>query len=205
MNDWKLRLERWLTPLAQRSIVSPDQITFAALLLCLAAAGCLGFSPSRPTLLPLASILLTAGGVLDGLDGLVARIQGKTSTWGDFLDHLFDRISDLTVLAGWCLAAGVRTPLAFAVLILVMLNGYIGTQIEATWKQRSYNETGRGEFIIGLVAYPLIAFFLGDLLHVKAILTIGEWMTVLAALTALIGIVQRLKLARKLAAAETVG
>jgi archaetidylinositol phosphate synthase len=198
MNLWRSRFERWFTPLARRCPLSPNAISFAALLLNLAAAACLA---SR--LFAIAIVVLSFGGLADAFDGVVARVQGKTSRYGDFLDHFFDRLSDLALIAGWMLGNRIRVEIIIAVLIVVMLNGYIGTQIEATWHERDYDTVGRGEFLLGLVIYPLVSQILfanhWDTLRPAAGLLIAEWMLLLLLLFSLFGIYQRFRLAARLA------
>ena len=41
-----------------------------------------------------------------------------------------------------------------------MLNGYVGTQIEATFGERSYEGVGRGEFVLALIVFPIVSSIL---------------------------------------------
>src|SRR5690349_5668822 len=101
MHPWRERLSRWLTPLAKRSPLSPNAITLAALLLNLAAASMLLLGTRHPALFLLAVVFVTSAGFADALDGLVARLQRKESRFGDFLDHVCDRVSDTALAACW--------------------------------------------------------------------------------------------------------
>src|SRR5438270_5129473 len=141
-------------------------------------------------------VVLIVGGVADAFDGVVARVQNKSSRFGDFLDHVCDRISDTLLITGWLLGNGVWVPLAIASIIGVMLNGYIGTQIEATWGTRSYDSMGRGEFVLALVIYPIASHIL--FANGWAAMHIQDWMTVLLLVFALLGIAQRVALAARL-------
>ena len=191
MNIWRDRLGRWFSPLAQRCPLSPNAITVIALVLNLAAAYLL----YRRFFL-IAMVVLIVGGVADAFDGIVARVQNKSSRFGDFLDHVCDRISDTLLITGWLLGNGVWVPLAIASIIGVMLNGYIGTQIEATWGTRSYDSMGRGEFVLALVIYPIASHIL--FANGWAAMHIQDWMTVLLLVFALLGIAQRVALAARL-------
>ena len=205
MHPWRERLARWFTPLARRSPLSPNAITILALALNLGAAACLFFGGGRPILFLVAIVFLTVGGFADAIDGLVARIQGKSSRFGDFLDHVGDRISDTAVAAAWMMGNDVRQVLLVPGIIIVMLNGYIGTQIEATWKERSYEGVGRGEFVLALVVYPIVSYILFTNEWHRATgfgLTAAEWMTILLVLVGLFGIGQRLALASRLERSE---
>jgi archaetidylinositol phosphate synthase len=190
VNIWRDRLGRWFSPLAQRCPLSPNAITIVALLLNLGAAYLL----YRRFFL-IAMALLIVGGVADAFDGIVAREQNKSSRFGDFLDHVCDRISDTLLITGWLLGNGVLLPLAIASIIAVMLNGYIGTQIEATWGTRSYDSMGRGEFVLALVVYPIVSHIL--FANGWATMHIQDWMTGLLLAVAFLGIAQRFALAAR--------
>lgn len=84
-----------------RHNVSPDAVTITGTLVTMALA---------LTLLPLGKVAL--GGVLlglvlvmDSLDGTVARVSGKESQWGAFLDSTLDRVADGAVFVGLSLWA----------------------------------------------------------------------------------------------------
>jgi len=201
VNPWRARINRWLEPMAARMPLSPDLLTTLALTLSIAAAGLLAAGAHDPRYYLFAVGVIAVAGSLDALDGAVARTQNKTSRLGDFLDHLFDRISDGFLLIGWCLGSGVRMSLALLALLAISMNGYIGTQMEATLGKRDYDAVGRGEFVLGLVIMPLVAFSLakaGLLRQPFAGLTVPEWMTAALALAALAGFLQRFMQARRL-------
>ncbi|MGN6183275.1 MAG: CDP-alcohol phosphatidyltransferase family protein, partial [Thermoanaerobaculia bacterium] len=148
----------------------------------------------------LAILFIAIGGLADAFDGIVARVQNKSSRYGDFLDHFCDRVSDLLLITGWMLGNDVRVEIVIAILIVVMLNGYIGTQIEATWHERNYESVGRGEFVLALIVFPIVS----HILHTNAwnvvalYLRVTEWMSLLLFAFAILGIVQRFKLASRL-------
>jgi phosphatidylglycerophosphate synthase len=148
-----------------------------------------------------AIVLLIVGGLADAFDGIVARVQDKASRFGDFLDHFADRVSDLLLIAGWLLGNAVRGELTILLVIGVALNGYIGTQIEATWGERRYDTLGRGEFVLALVIYPVISIILFDNGWDAIILRglhIADWMAIVLLASAVLGILQRFALARRL-------
>jgi archaetidylinositol phosphate synthase len=201
MNVWRERLGRWLAPLARHCPFSPNAISLLALILNLCAAGCLFHARTHPRLFLVAVLLLATGGLLDAFDGVVARVQEKTSRYGDFLDHTFDRISDLALAAAWLLGSNAGETLTIVALLVVMLNGYIGTQIEATFGQRNYESVGRGEFVIALIAYPIVSWAI--VTHGLSNTTFGgwrivEWLTFVLLAFGLLGMIQRLVLAHRL-------
>ncbi|HUR80760.1 MAG TPA: CDP-alcohol phosphatidyltransferase family protein [Thermoanaerobaculia bacterium] len=196
MNPWRDRLHRWLAPLARRCPLSPNGVTLVALALNAVAAW---LFYERRFLIALGFV--AAGGMADAFDGVVARVQEKTSAFGDFLDHFCDRVSDLLIVCGWLLGNGVRVEIAMSVLLAVMLNGYIGTQIEATWRERDYESVGRGEFVLGMILFPIVSYILfsnGWEQLAPGGLLIAEWMSLLLLAFALLGIAQRFAIASRL-------
>ena len=196
MHPWRERLSRWLTPLARRSPLSPNAVTILALIVNLCAAALLARA-----LFLWAIVLIAAGGLADAFDGIVARVQAKETRFGDFLDHLADRVSDTALTACWLIGSQVRESLVLAAVIAVMLNGYMGTQIEATFRVRNYESVGRGEFVLALIVFPIASYILfhnGWSSVALAGMTIAEWLALLLIAFALFAIVQRLALARRL-------
>jgi phosphatidylglycerophosphate synthase len=146
-------------------------------------------------------VLIAIGGLADAFDGIVARVQEKSSRYGDFLDHFCDRVSDLLLVIGWLLGNEVRVEIAMAVVLAVMLNGYIGTQIEATWRERNYDSVGRGEFVLALIVYPIVSSILFDngwASMTQVGLRIAEWMSLVLLAFGIFGIVQRFVVASRL-------
>jgi len=200
MNVWRDRFFRWFAPLARRCPLSPNAVTLLALALNVVAAALL-----YRRQFVVAIVLLSIGGMADAFDGIVARVQEKTSTYGDFLDHFADRVSDILLVTGWLLGNGVRVEITIAVVIAVLLNGYIGTQIEASWHERNYDSVGRGEFVLALVVYPIVSHILmsnGWDGLARGGLTIAEWMSLLLLAFAVLGIGQRFALASRLERGE---
>jgi archaetidylinositol phosphate synthase len=201
MNLWRDRLQRWFSPIARRCPFSPNAVTIIALIFQLIAATCLYLGARRPAWFLVAIVFVITGGLADAFDGIVARVQQRESRFGDFLDHFADRVADLSLAAAWLIGSGVREGIATITLIGIMLNGYIGTQSEATWKERDYETIGRGEFVLALVIFPLVSYIVGAngwRAARGAGLTVAEWLAVAMALFAAIGIAQRFALARRM-------
>jgi len=201
MNPWRPRLARWLDVPARACPLSPNAITIIALGINVMAAVCMYEGTRRPILFLISVGLLSVGGLADAFDGIVARAQGKTSRYGDFLDHVADRVSDTAVAAGWMFGSGVRDLMLVVALVVVGMNGYIGTQIEATWRERNYESIGRGEFVLALIIFPIISYILADngwSGWTWSGLSVAEWLTTSLIVAGLVGIVQRLILAKRL-------
>ena len=201
MHVWRARLQQWLAPLAVRCPFSPNSITISALILNVIAAALFYLGGRDPRLFLAGIVVVIIAGLADSFDGTVARLQGKVSRYGDFLDHFCDRLSDLLLLAGWLIGNGVRIELTMLATIAVMLNGYLGTQIEATYGDRHYETMGRGEFILALIVFPTVSYIVSSngwrQLRFEHF-TVAEWMTLLLIAFGIAAIAQRLALAARL-------
>lgn len=80
---------------------TPNMLTLAALCTGMASAGAFFFGGRWSAL-----ALLWISGVLDVLDGSVARIGGKMSPFGALLDLVFDRVVEISFIV----AASLRFP-----------------------------------------------------------------------------------------------
>jgi len=117
---YKASLNRCLEPLAAaiaHTGVSPTAITLAVPLLTLAA--CLWFIRSA-AILPFCAIMALVGS-LDGLDGAVARVSGRVTKFGAYLDAVCDRYVDAMVVlaAAWVTGYWTLSLIALAGALLV--------------------------------------------------------------------------------------
>jgi phosphatidylglycerophosphate synthase len=78
--------------LANRTSVTPSQITIVAFLLGLGAAGC--FLQGTTGFLIAGAVLYHVGFILDCCDGKIARLKNLGSPFGGWLDFMFDRVRD---------------------------------------------------------------------------------------------------------------
>lgn len=88
-------LDRPLSPLARKVTVHPHIITIAGFLITALAAAVVTQN------LFLGGILILLGGLFDLFDGIVARVNNKTTNFGAFLDSVMDRYSDSFLLIGF--------------------------------------------------------------------------------------------------------
>ncbi|GAB77509.1 CDP-diacylglycerol--glycerol-3-phosphate 3-phosphatidyltransferase [Austwickia chelonae] len=100
-------ITRLLTPVARVALrlgLSPDMVTVIGTIgVCV---GALGFYPRHEFLV--GTLVIVAFVFSDTLDGTMARISGRTSTWGAFLDSTLDRIGDGAVFGGLLLCFASR-------------------------------------------------------------------------------------------------
>ena len=111
------RISTWLA--RRRRAPSPDAVSVAAAWL-VAAAGPL-FASGHPAV---AGIAAQVGSILDGVDGEIARLTGRSSPAGALLDTVLDRLADIAALTGAALAAAkTMNPVDAALLAALGLSG----------------------------------------------------------------------------------
>jgi archaetidylinositol phosphate synthase len=139
--------------------LSPNTITWLALLLSVLAALAIFYSPSYTWLLIVASILVMLSGLFDALDGKVAKLTGKASKRGDFLDHVIDRYADIFMIGAVAVSAWCNIYLGILALIGVLMTSYLGTQAQALGIGRMYaGLLGRADRIVLMFIIPIIQF-----------------------------------------------
>ena len=68
----------------------PNHVTFAGAVLTYGALLWLAFGPGSGAVYAVVGLILAAGFVLDSADGQLARLQGRSSKLGEWLDHVLD-------------------------------------------------------------------------------------------------------------------
>lgn len=76
--------------------IQPDTITIAAFIIGLMAGGFIALDMRL-----LGLLLLWCSGLLDVLDGSVARLSGKSTKWGAYMDLIFDRMVEAAIILGF--------------------------------------------------------------------------------------------------------
>ena len=75
-------------------------------------------------------ILILVAGILDALDGALARHQGVDGPYGDFLDRTIDRVVDIGLLLAIGINASFVQEFSSGILAALM------TLLEDTWELR---------------------------------------------------------------------
>lgn len=173
---------------AKRIGLTPNLVSVLALLAA-AGAGVAFFAAREMRMLYLVGALLVfVNGVLDLLDGGLARELQVDSKAGDLLDHVLDRYADILVIAG--LAAGVEQfVIGFAAVTGVLMTSYLGTQAEAVDLDRVYGGLlGRADRLVLVGAVATAAAFFDETLFE---LTLVGWLLVLFAVIGHLTALQR--------------
>ncbi len=104
-------------------------------------------------------ILVLIAGVLDALDGALARHQGTDGPYGDFLDHTIDRIVDVGLLVAIGMNAAFVSNMSTGLTagLLTLLGSYMGTQAQSVGLDRIYGGFSRADRMIITLLGLLIA------------------------------------------------
>ncbi len=153
-------LDWWLVPLAKAfRRVNPDTFTWLSFLF--AILGGLAFWKSDTDAAGLRYLLVAWGCVLlnsvfDLLDGKIAKMTGKASPRGDYLDHAVDRFSDVAFLTGIAFSPWARLEWGLLAILGTLLTSYMGTQAQAVGLKRNYGGLlGRADRMVLLLILPL--------------------------------------------------
>lgn len=192
LNEIRPALARVLTPTGKalaRTGITPNAITMIGTLgVC---GGALGFY-SRHSFF-WGTMVITVSVLLDLLDGAVARVTGKSSQFGAFLDSTMDRVADAAIYSGLILWFGGKDTLMTSLALYCLVSGVVVSYARARAEGLGYNATvglaERGErLIVALVVIGL------DGVGVPYVLAAGLW---LLAIASTITIVQRFVVVRR--------
>ncbi len=172
------RLDGWIQtafPFLFHRPLSPNLLTAVGAAVSIAAA--VVFATGR---FVAGSLLMIAGGFFDLVDGVVARHQGRSSTFGAFLDSTLDRLVDMAILLGIAMHFAIvreaeHVLLAGVTLVLVVLVSYTKASAERYVHELDVGILERGERV-GILA--LGAAF-GFLVPALWIIAIGSAVTVM--------------------------
>ncbi len=119
---WRGFWTRVFTPIARgltRMHVSPDAVTIVGVIgVCV---GAFAFYPRHDFLI--GTLVITAFVFSDTIDGTMARMTGRSSSWGAFLDSTLDRVGDASIFVAllfWFAGRGHETGLAIATTICLI-------------------------------------------------------------------------------------
>ena len=180
---------RLLTPAARGLLalgISPDAVTLVGTLGVV--VGALAFYPRGSFFW--GTVVITLFVFSDTVDGIMARLQGRSSSWGAFLDSTLDRFGDAAVFGGLVLfyathpgeqLATVMASLALACLVLGQIVSYARARAEGLGMTASVGVAERADRLVAvLLTTGLVGLGLPPvaLLIVLALLAIASLVTV---------------------------
>ena len=200
MDRFKAFWQKVISPIAHLLIrlgVSPDAVTLVGTLgVC---AGALVFFPRGDLLVGV--LVITAFVFSDLIDGYMARLTGKVSRFGAFLDSTLDRIGDGAIFGGLALYfAGPGDSEVYLVLALVCLvmggvTSYARARAEGLGFQAKVGIAERADRLVAI----LVMTGLAAIFELPILMYVTLW--VLAAAST-VTVVQRIWVVRRQALAE---
>ncbi|HEX6249276.1 MAG TPA: CDP-alcohol phosphatidyltransferase family protein [Nocardioidaceae bacterium] len=191
-----------ITPVARlllRLNVTPDAVTVVGTLGVVSAA--LWFFPRGELLTGV--LVITAFVFSDLLDGTMARISGRTSSWGAFLDSTLDRMGDSAIFGGlvlyyaWVVESEVLAALTLYTLVTGWLTSYTRARAESLGYEAKVGIAARADRLVAVLA----AAGLSEIFGVPVLLDGVLW---LLAAASTVTVVQRILTVRS-QARTTVG
>jgi archaetidylinositol phosphate synthase len=154
-----------ITPVARKCInINPNTISWLGLIVALLSGIVLYLSWDEHWMLLLGAALVLLSGYFDALDGKIAKLSGKCSVKGDFLDHVFDRYADMFMIAAIALSGWCDTFIGLMAVMGVLLTSYMGTQAQAVGAKRLYDGLlGRADRVVFCFVFPILQFILMEL------------------------------------------
>jgi CDP-diacylglycerol--glycerol-3-phosphate 3-phosphatidyltransferase len=152
--------------------VSPDVLTITGLALNGVACALMALSGgpdySSPALLRSGGLIALAASVFDMLDGRVARLRGRSTNFGAYLDSTMDRYSDMVLFMGLLIlyARLGRTPLMVLVWVAAFggfMTSYARARAESLIPRCTVGFLERPERILLIVAGALSNRMVGAL------------------------------------------
>ena len=139
--------------------LTPNHVSILGIILAVLSAITYWQWKFDPILLILAPILMLASGLLDALDGALARQYGETTKFGGFFDSLLDRYADSIILCGIILGELTEVSWGLAALIGSLLVSYARSRAEAAGvKMESVGLFERAERIVLLALVSFISY-----------------------------------------------
>ena len=151
--------DRVLLPLANRlRNVSPNALSGLAFAVAIGAG--FAFYLGGILFLLLAILFVFLNAILDALDGKVAKLTGRASPRGDFLDHVLDRYADVFMIGGIALGRYGNLLIGLFAVLGVILASYMGTQAQAVGLGRDYGGLmGRADRLVILFFATWVQLF----------------------------------------------
>ena len=134
-----------------RTPVTPNQVTYASAALSFGG----GVAFARRAFVP-GALLTMLGSLTDCVDGDLARISGRASKSGSYLDHVFDRWTDAALIVGLTYSdLSELAPVGIAALVGTFMTSYTRTKAQALGTDCTVGIAGRDTRMLILVVAGL--------------------------------------------------
>jgi CDP-diacylglycerol---glycerol-3-phosphate 3-phosphatidyltransferase len=180
----KPKFQQLLTPILvqlRKRNVAPNHITWAAILLSVAAGFVFYLYPNGLTFLLIPTVLLIRM-ALNALDGMMAKTYNLQSKKGEVLNELGDIVSDFFLFFPFLLLPFIHPYVTIAFLMLSIVNEYAGVLAKAVSGERRYDgPMGKSDraLLIGIICL-LLYFWSGFEKYVEFIFIVAIGLLILS-------------------------
>lgn len=162
-SKFKEKFEEWITggvrPLASLGI-TPNALTIMGLAASFISALCYISWRTNRLFLPLAGALILLSGLIDAIDGVLARSTGRVSVFGGFIDSVSDRYSDAVVLSAIVYAGLCHPAWGLAAIVGSLMVSYTRARAEAAGvKMAAVGFAERAERMVFLALTSMAAYY----------------------------------------------
>ncbi|MGL6298249.1 MAG: archaetidylinositol phosphate synthase [Methanobacteriaceae archaeon] len=194
LNQLRPFLKKILEPIAKKLNVNPNIITIISLVLAIISAYL--FSIGNPFYLIGAGGFILFSGVLDVIDGAVARYHNKTSPFGAFLDSTIDRFADGVIIIGIAIGGYVNWIIAVLAIHASITTSYVRARAESQGAKCDVGILERAERLIILIIATITTGVLFEL-NIVVPVNIIELAMIIIVILGYITVIQRIIYTKK--------
>ncbi|MCK9152198.1 archaetidylinositol phosphate synthase [Methanobacterium alcaliphilum] len=156
LNRFRPGLKRFIDPVASKIKINPNYLTILGLLIALSSA----YMFAKGSLL-WGGILIVLSGLLDIIDGAVARNNSGTTKFGGFLDSTVDRFADAFIIIGIIYGGFVNWIFGILALHASLSVSYVRARAEVEGISCGVGIAERAERLVILIAGAFLSVFFG--------------------------------------------
>ncbi len=123
---------KYVASALSKTRVTPNQVTVFSFLLALSAAAC--FSLSMQWLDILGAVLVFLSFAADCVDGQLARLTGRFTDLGEWLDLTSDRIKEVVLVAGLAIGASNEDKWSWLIASFVLITMSLRAQVNQSYE-----------------------------------------------------------------------
>lgn len=166
LNRFRPGLKRFIDPVARKIKVNPNYLTILGLLIALLSA----YMFAKSNLL-LGGALIAISGLLDIIDGAVARNNSGATKFGGFLDSTTDRFADAFILIGIIYGGFVNWVFGILALHASLTVSYVRARAEVEGVSCGIGVAERAERLVILMAGAFLGVIFGsDIMTIAVII-----------------------------------
>ena len=160
LDSMRSQVDFAISPVARHmKNVNPNVISWIGLIIALLSGIFLALSYDNHIFLIVGAVLVIVSGYFDSLDGKVAKMFGKCTKRGDYLDHVFDRYADMFMIGGVAVSGWCNPYLGMVAIVGTLLTSYMGTQAQAVGAPRLYaGLLGRADRVVLTTLFPILQY-----------------------------------------------